>query len=109
MANLIDCVDPRGIRVILTESNFDGHIRHGHYDINVADIKKCLEDPVAILVRDEKPERHLYYRKGYFGNHGREIFAKVVVNAGKNPSEVITAFLFSKPDPKREKVLWSKP
>lgn len=108
MLTLIDCEDPRGIRIVLTEDCFYGHIRSGHYDITVDDIKLCLANPTAITYRPSYPHRHLYHLKGRFGNNRDLVIAKIVVDTQPNPACVVTAYLYGHPS-KEEIKLWPVP
>lgn len=105
MDYLVDCVDPRGIRITLTLFYFDKHIRKRHSEVSHHEIERVLSSPDVITVKPEDRTRHLYYKKGYWGPDRRHCLMQVVIGIWEEPAQVVTAFPFAYID-KKEEVIW---
>lgn len=105
MANVVDCTDPRGFRVTLSDERYRSHIRAKHWDVTPADIERVIKAPTVITYRPGDPEKNLYYLKGRWGGDRRLSIMKVVVGLMNEPAVVVTAYPFGNIDDEEE-IIW---
>ena len=94
MPNHIDCLDPRGIRVVCTESTWHQKILATHADLAGCEhlVRLTIERPRLNLVFQDahNPSRNAYY--GLF--EGSPFYVKVVVELGEDgrSARIVTAY-----------------
>jgi hypothetical protein len=108
MSVLLEVIDPRGKKVILTEDQWVNHIldEHPYMKALLQEIKSAIETPyVGFIYEDSSLEnRHIYYHRKITD----DLYVKVVVGFGSNESgEVITAFKTDS-GKKGEDVIWPR-
>ena len=104
MLLLLNCVDPRGFRVVLYENRYSSHIARRRDYISAESIGWALEEPELITAGEHYEMRENYYAKDVMEDYP-ELFLKVVVEFGGAGGKVITAFDVDRPKP-TERIVW---
>lgn len=108
MSILLEAIDPRGIKVKLTEDQWNIHIlgEHPYMSAHLQEIRNAIENPFPGFIYSDADfdDRNVYYH----WKLSSKVYVKVVVGlVSENSGEIITAF---KTDSckKGEDVIWPR-
>jgi hypothetical protein len=105
MVLVLNCVDPRGYRIVMYSDRYQNHIVRRRDYITIGSIEDTLHGPEVITADEQYELRENYYLQGVMEDYPA-LFLKVVVEFGGVDGKVITAFDVDRPKP-TERIIWS--
>lgn len=106
---LLDTLDFRGRRVIMTRKRWQEHIQAEHPELTegaLEDVAEILESPHFVYESAKQTSRHLYYRYGDADEFYRFLYLVVVVRYDVEPARVVTAYVATMPSGTNRRLIY---